>query len=147
MIYVIIIRGNCLKHRKRGWNRKEGRRHKDFKKGGQAGSSGGCLKKEGECGLEPPYKLCVITLASSYILSCSPWTSYALLSKLSLWDTITEMLTERFSVVMILTTSTIALTIFSRVVSRFYCLYLHALYCGLDYSYTWFHVFLHTFDF
>ena len=39
-----------------GWNRKEGRGNKDFKKGGggQAGSSGGCLKKEG---LEPPYEL------------------------------------------------------------------------------------------
>ena len=47
MIYIIIIRGNCLKHRNRGWNRKEGRGHKDFKKGGQAGSSGGCLKKRG----------------------------------------------------------------------------------------------------
>ena len=31
---------------KRGWNRKEGRGNKDFKKwGGQAGSRGGCLKK------------------------------------------------------------------------------------------------------
>ena len=120
---------------------------KILKRGAKLVQVVGALKKEGECGLEPPYKLCVITLASLYILSCSPWTSYALLSKLSLWDTITEMLTERFSVVMILTTSTIALTIFSRVVSRFYCLYLHALYCGLDYSYTWFHVFLHTFDF
>ena len=31
-----------------GWNRKEGRENKDFKKGGQAGSKGGCLKKGGE---------------------------------------------------------------------------------------------------
>ena len=38
--------GNCLKYLKRGWNRTEGRGHKDFKKGGQAGSRGGCLKKE-----------------------------------------------------------------------------------------------------
>ena len=31
-----------------GWNRKEGRGNKDFKKGGgQTGSRGGCLKKEG----------------------------------------------------------------------------------------------------
>ena len=35
----------CLKYLKRGWNRKEGRGNKDFKKGEQAGSRGGCLKK------------------------------------------------------------------------------------------------------
>ena len=41
------VGGNYLKYLKRGWNRKEGRGHKDFKKmGGQAGSQGGCLKKE-----------------------------------------------------------------------------------------------------
>ena len=39
--------GNSLKYLKRGWNRKEGRGNKDFKKGGQAGSRGGCLKKGG----------------------------------------------------------------------------------------------------
>ena len=39
--------GNSLKYLKRGWNRKEGRGSKDFKKGGQAGSRGGCLKKGG----------------------------------------------------------------------------------------------------
>ena len=38
---------NCLKYLKRGWNRTEGRGHKYFKKGGQAGSRGGCLKKVG----------------------------------------------------------------------------------------------------
>ena len=38
---------NCLKYLKRGWNRKEGRGNKGFKKGGQAGSRGGCLKKKG----------------------------------------------------------------------------------------------------
>ena len=46
--------GNCLKYLKRGWNRTEGRGHKDFKKG-KIGSRGGCLKKGGS--LEPPYKL------------------------------------------------------------------------------------------
>ena len=46
--------GNCLKYLKREWNRKEGRGNKDFKRGGQAGSRGGCLKKGG---LEPPYEL------------------------------------------------------------------------------------------
>ena len=39
---------NCLKHLKRGWNRKEGRRNKTVIKGrGQAGSRDGCLKKGG----------------------------------------------------------------------------------------------------
>ena len=38
--------GNYLKYPKRGWNRKEGRGNKEFKKGGgHAGSRGGCLKK------------------------------------------------------------------------------------------------------
>ena len=36
------------KYLKWGWNRKEGWRNKDLKKGGgQAGSKGGCLKKQG----------------------------------------------------------------------------------------------------
>ena len=39
--------GNCLKYLKRGWNRNEGRGNKDIKKGVQAGSRGGCLKKGG----------------------------------------------------------------------------------------------------
>ena len=47
--------GKLSKYLERGWNRKKGRGHKDFKKGGQAGSRGGCLKKGG--GLEPPYEL------------------------------------------------------------------------------------------
>ena len=37
--------GNFLKYPKRGWNRKEGRGNKTFKRGGQAGLRGGCLKK------------------------------------------------------------------------------------------------------
>ena len=37
--------GNCLKYLKRGWNRKEGRGNKDFKKGEQAGSRVGALKR------------------------------------------------------------------------------------------------------
>ena len=37
----------CPKYLKRGWNRKEGRGNKDFKKGEQAGLMGGCLKKGG----------------------------------------------------------------------------------------------------
>ena len=40
-------RGDCLKYLKREWNRKEGRGNKDFKKWGQAGSRGECLKKRG----------------------------------------------------------------------------------------------------
>ena len=39
---------NCLKYLKRRWNRREGRRHRDFKKWGvQAGSRGWCLKRGG----------------------------------------------------------------------------------------------------
>ena len=40
---------DCLKCLKRGWNRKEGRGKKDFKKMGrwQPGARGGCLKKDG----------------------------------------------------------------------------------------------------
>ena len=48
--------GTGIKYFKRGWNRKEGKESKDFKKWGQAGSMGGCLKNGGE----PPYKLCLI---------------------------------------------------------------------------------------
>ena len=47
---------NCLKYPKKGWNRREGRGHEDFKKEGQAGSRGGCLKNGG---LEHPYELWV----------------------------------------------------------------------------------------
>ena len=47
--------GSCVNFLKRGWNKKVGRGNKDFKKGGKAGSRGGCLKKGG---LEPPYELC-----------------------------------------------------------------------------------------
>ena len=44
----------CLKYLKKGWNRKEGRGNKDFKKRGEAGSRSGCRKK-GK--LELPYRL------------------------------------------------------------------------------------------
>ena len=43
---------------KRGWNRKEGRGHKNFKNRGASWVRSGCLKK-GE-GLEPPYKLWIM---------------------------------------------------------------------------------------
>ena len=39
--------GNCLKYLKRGWNRKEGRGNKEFKKGGKLGQGLGALKREG----------------------------------------------------------------------------------------------------
>ena len=39
------VGGNCLKYLKRGKDRKDGRRGKDFKQRGQAGTRGGCLKK------------------------------------------------------------------------------------------------------
>ena len=41
------VGGNCLKYLKRGWNKEEGRGNKDFKKGRQAGSRGGCFEKKG----------------------------------------------------------------------------------------------------
>ena len=56
--------GNCLKYLKRGWNRKEGRGNKDFKKGEQAGSRVGALKRG--VGTGSPYKL---------------WSLYFLLTK------------------------------------------------------------------
>ena len=39
--------GNCVKYLKSWWNKREERGKKHFKKGGQAGSRGGCLKKGG----------------------------------------------------------------------------------------------------
>ena len=47
--------GDYLKYLKRGWNRKEGRGNKDFKKGGKLGQGMGVLKT---VGLEPPSGLC-----------------------------------------------------------------------------------------
>ena len=35
---------DCLKYLKRGWTRKEGKGHKDLKKGGQLGQGVGALK-------------------------------------------------------------------------------------------------------
>ena len=57
--------GNCLKHLKRWWEKKEGRQNKDFKKGWQAGSRGECLKKGG--GLEPPYELCIFVQIYNFL--------------------------------------------------------------------------------
>ena len=48
--------GNCLKHLKRWWEKKEGRQNKDFKKGWQAGSRGECLKKRGGGGAGTPLR-------------------------------------------------------------------------------------------
>ena len=40
--------GNCLKYLKRGWNRKDGRGHEDFKKGkDKLGQGVGALKRWG----------------------------------------------------------------------------------------------------
>ena len=44
-VVLCVRRGNCLKHLKRGSNRNEGSGKKHFKRGGQAGLRGGCLKK------------------------------------------------------------------------------------------------------
>ena len=47
----VRVGDNCLKYLERGSNRKEGREHIDFKKGGgQAGSRGGFFKKGGATG-------------------------------------------------------------------------------------------------
>ena len=46
--------GNYLKYLKRGWNKKEGRGNKDFKKGGKVGLGVDAFKSEW---LEPPSKL------------------------------------------------------------------------------------------
>ena len=52
----MMVGGDCLKYLKKGWNSKEARGNKDFKNevGGQSGSRGGCLKKEGA---GTPYEL------------------------------------------------------------------------------------------
>ena len=43
---VARVEGNCLKYLKRGWNRKEGKGSKDFKKrGGRLDQGVGALKK------------------------------------------------------------------------------------------------------
>ena len=41
---------DCLKYLKSGWNRKEGRGNKDFKKGGRLGQGAGVWKMEGVAG-------------------------------------------------------------------------------------------------
>ena len=41
------VGGNCLKYLKRGWNRKEGRENKDFKKGSKLSQGVGALKRGG----------------------------------------------------------------------------------------------------
>ena len=38
---------NCVKYLTRGWNRKEGKGNKDFKKREKPGLRGWCLKKSG----------------------------------------------------------------------------------------------------
>ena len=48
--------GDCLKYLKRGLSRTEGRKNKDFKKGGKLSQGVGALKKGGG-GLELPYEL------------------------------------------------------------------------------------------
>ena len=53
---------NCLKYLKRGWNRKDGRGSKDFKKGDQARSRVGCFKKKGGTGT--PLQTMVISVYS-----------------------------------------------------------------------------------
>ena len=63
------VGGNHLKYLKRGWNRKEGRGNKEFKKGWQAGSRGECLKKceVGGRGRVEPYYIYLYISISIYI--------------------------------------------------------------------------------
>ena len=63
------VGGNCLKYLKRGVEQKERRGNKDFKRGGQARSRGGYLKK---WGLELACELCSHSYA---LLSLFPDTS------------------------------------------------------------------------
>ena len=68
--------GNCIKYLKGGWNRKEGRGTKIFKKGrgwGGGGSKLGlgvdALKK---VGLEPPHELCQTPVCLGISHQCYP---------------------------------------------------------------------------
>ena len=45
---IRAVLGNCLKYLKRGWNRKEGRENKDFKKGGILDQGVGALIRGGD---------------------------------------------------------------------------------------------------
>ena len=47
--------GNCLKYLKKGWDRKEGRRNKNFKNGSKLGQEVDVLKRGR---LQPTYELC-----------------------------------------------------------------------------------------
>ena len=62
--------GNCLKYLKMGWNRKEGKGNKDFKKGGQVGPRGGCLKKGRGAGTPLLTMVMIIGLSCSDFLTC-----------------------------------------------------------------------------
>ena len=46
-VILMILKKRSLKYLKMGWNRKEGRESKYFKKGGKLGQSVGALKKRG----------------------------------------------------------------------------------------------------
>ena len=69
--------GDCLKYLKREWNRKEGRWNKDFKKGGQTGSRGGCLKKGGG-GAGTPLRTMMHTQLLQYLLKSIFFSTWAI---------------------------------------------------------------------
>ena len=90
--------GNCLKYLKRGWNRKEGRRNKDFKDGEQTGSRGGwgALKREGWnpltnyvsfLGGAPTSVTFFIHLSVCLSACCAPYLRKHTSSNLHLWYT------------------------------------------------------------
>ena len=73
---------NCLKYLKRGYNRKEGRGNKDFKKGGQALGQGVCAlkRKGGGGGWKPLTNYEEGKCNPSYSLTCKVISQILLLS-------------------------------------------------------------------
>ena len=59
--------GNYVKYLISGWNRKERRGNKKFKKGSNLDQVVGALKRGGG-GLEPPYKQWLLQFAETYVL-------------------------------------------------------------------------------
>ena len=66
------VEGNYLKYLNSGCNRKQQRRNKDFKIGGQAGSRGRCLKRGGGGGWNPlkNYVYVFMHIVCTYVCIC-----------------------------------------------------------------------------
>ena len=87
------VGGNHLKYLKRGWNGKEGRGNKDFKKGWQAGSRGECLKYCGRGGGRIPLQtiIYIIYIYISIYLSISIYLYLYLYLYLSVYYTVNNI--------------------------------------------------------